>query len=44
MERDVVATVTFNRDQVSETPIENITGKKPIMPDLILDLCRPLAY
>lgn len=35
--------MTFNNGNVQGTPIEEITRKKPKMPDLLLDLCRPLS-
>lgn len=35
--------ITFNDGQMGSKPIEEIAGKKPVMPDLILDLCKPLC-
>ncbi len=36
--------MTFKEGQIGMEPIEQVAGKKPVMPDLILDLCRPLAH
>jgi len=36
--------VTFKTGEVGLKPIEEITSQKPVMPDLILDLCHPLCH
>lgn len=35
--------ITYREGTVGHLPIHDITGRKPVMPSLILDLCRPLS-
>ncbi len=36
--------ITFKAGHVGTAPIEDIADHKPVMPELILDLCRPLCH